>query len=149
MEGASPVPVVVKTAEEASHDQELIDSLKKENEEQARKIALLEAQLEEQSNKPAAVEVVPVKEKVIAMPRIIEEKKKEKGPEIVKVHRGYSKYALDIGGIKTDPYGHITFISRTHEKPEEKEASSLKFVKFKKEKEEKPSEKVFRIKKAK
>ena len=46
MEGATPVPVVVKTAEEASHDQELIDSLRKENEEQARKIAELEAQLE-------------------------------------------------------------------------------------------------------
>lgn len=149
MEGVAPVPVVVKSPEEASHDQELIDSLRKENEEQARKIAELQAQLDEANNKPAAVEAAPVKEKVIAMPRIVEEKKKEKGPEIVKVRRGYSKYALDIGGIKTDPFGHITFISKTHEKPEEKEASSLKFVKFKKEKEEKPIEKVFRIKKAK
>ena len=100
MEGVAPIPALVTTAEEASHDQELIDSLRKENEEQARKIAELEAQLEEANNKPAAVEVAPAKEKVIAMPRIIEEKKKEKAPEVVRVRRGYSKYALDIGGIK-------------------------------------------------
>ena len=79
----------------------------------------------------------------------------KKGPLVVKVRRGYSKYALDIGGIKTDPYGGVTFISKTHEKQEEKEASSLKFFKLKKEKptpleeRKEPSEKVFRIKKAK
>ncbi|MBR6226425.1 MAG: hypothetical protein IKQ78_04385 [Bacilli bacterium] len=142
--------------EQYNADKEQLEALQKENESQAKRIAELEERLaEEEKNKARLAEVEKEKrseeERGKTVTIIAPSKKIEKiTPTVVRVRRGYSKYALDIGGIKTDPFGHITFVGSPH--AEQNKAASPKFIKVKKDaKEEKPEskEKVFRIKKAK
>ncbi|MBR5990744.1 MAG: hypothetical protein IK034_02770, partial [Bacilli bacterium] len=149
-------PTFTVPLEQYHADKEQLVALQKENESQARRIAELEERLaEEEKNKARLAEVEKEKrseeERGKTVTIIAPSKKIEKiTPTVVRVRRDYSKYALDIGGIKTDPFGHITFVGNPH--AEQNKAASQKFIKVKKDaKEEKPEskEKVFRIKKAK
>ena len=149
-------PTFTVPVEQYNADKEQLEALQKENESQAKRIAELEERLaEEEKNKARLAEVEKEKrseeERGKTVTIIAPSKKIEKiTPTVVRVRRDYSKYALDIGGIKTDPFGHITFVGNPH--AEQNKAASPKFIKVKKDaKEEKPEskEKVFRIKKAK
>ena len=149
-------PTFTVPVEQYNADKEQLEALQKENEAQAKRIAFLEERLAEEERKGARLAEIE-KEKRSEEERgktvtiIAPSKKIEKiTPTVVRVRRDYSKYALDIGGIKTDPFGHIPFVGNPHAEP--KKASQQKFIKVKKDaKEEKPEnkEKVFRIKKAK
>ena len=149
-------PTFTVPLEQYNADKEQLEALQKENESQAKRIAELEERLaEEEKNKARLAEVEKEKrseeERGKTVTIIAPSKKLEKiTPTVVRVRRDYSKYALDIGGIKTDPFGHITFVGNPH--AEQNKAASQKFIKVKKDaKEEKreSKEKVFRIKKAK
>ena len=154
-ETLSDGPTFTVPVEQYNADKEQLEALQKENESQAKRIAELEERLaEEEKNKARLAEVEKEKrseeERGKTVTIIAPSKKIEKiTPTVVRVRRDYSKYALDIGGIKTDPFGHITFVGSPH--AEQSKAASPKFIKVKKDaKEERESkEKVFRIKKAK
>ena len=149
-------PTFTVPVEQYNADKEQLEALQRENEAQAKRIAELEERLaEEEKNKARLAEIEKEKrseeERGKTVTIIAPSKKIEKiTPTVVRVRRDYSKHALDIGGIKTDPFGHITFVGNPHAEP--KKAAPQKFIKVKKDaKEEKPEskEKVFRIKKAK
>ena len=112
----APVP-----AYEDKPGTEDMDALLKENEDQASRIALLEKEKEEDKARIALLEDALLAKKELSL--LKEEKKK--GPEIVRIRRGYSKYALNVGDIRTDPFGQITFISKAHEEPKKEEAKPL------------------------
>ncbi|MCR5692839.1 MAG: hypothetical protein K6G74_02580 [Bacilli bacterium] len=153
-------PAPIATYEDKS-GAEAIEALLKEKEKQAQKIAFLEERLkEEEGNKERIAEL---EEALLAKKEIAEIKEEKKGPEVVKIRRGYSRFALDVGSLKTDPFGQISFVggSRHEEAPKEtpKVLRGIKVMKDSAPKEEPKKEptkkqnnasaKVFRIKKAK
>ena len=146
-------PTFTVPLEQYNADKEALEALQREKEEQARRIAELEERLAEEERNNARLaaledEIRSKEERGKTVTILAPMTKEERiAPEIVRIHRGYSKYALDIGGIQTDPWGKITFVGSAHK--EEQKLASPKFIKVKKDKEAAESAKVFRIKKAK
>lgn len=146
-------PTFTVPLEQYNADKEALEALQREKEEQARRIAELEERLAEEERNNARLaaledEIRSKEERGKTVTILAPMKKEERiAPEIVRIHRGYSKYALDIGEIKTDPWGKITFVGSAHK--EEQKLASPKLIKVKKDKEAAESAKVFRIKKAK
>ena len=156
-ETLSDGPTFTIPLEEYNADKELVEKLQEEKEAQAKRIAELEEKLAAQEGDHARVkeleEQIRSKEEKGKSVHIVPSPVEEPKPEIVRIRRGYSKNAMDIGGIKTDPYGNIVFIKSETSK-EEVASSSPKAIKVKKDakpatKEAEPKGKVFRIKKAK
>ncbi|MBR3675406.1 MAG: hypothetical protein IKN69_04615, partial [Bacilli bacterium] len=150
-------PTFTVPLEEYNADKELVEKLQEEKEAQAKRIAELEEKLAAQEGDHARVkeleDQIRSKEEKGKSVHIVPSPVEEPKPEIVRIRRGYSKNAMDIGGIKTDPYGNIVFIKSETSK-EEVASSSPKAIKVKKDtkpatKEAEPKGKVFRIKKAK
>ena len=156
-EALSDGPTFTVPLEEYNADKELVEKLQEEKEAQAKRIAELEEKLAAQEGDHARIkeleDQIRSKEEKGKSVHIAPSPVEEPKPEIVRIRRGYSKYAMDIGGIKTDPYGNIVFIKSETSK-EEVASSSPKAIKVKKDtkpatKEAEPKGKVFRIKKAK
>ena len=108
--------------EEFNADKELVEKLQEEEEAQAKRIAELEEKLAAQEGDHARIkeleDQIRSKEEKGKSVHIAPSPVEEPKPEIVSIRRGYSKNAMDIGGIKTDTYGYIVFIKSETSKEE-------------------------------